>query len=81
VTRTPRRSRAPPETSAAAPAAHGQRRPAQTPQTGTERSRLSGEQFRYSLANAVGEDEAKELFSATLFRVPASLCARRRPQT
>jgi non-heme chloroperoxidase len=42
---------------------------------------LSYEQFRYSFANAVGEDEAKELSSATPSPAQVSRSSRRRSRT
>ena len=42
---------------------------------------LTYEQFRYSFANAVGEDEAKELYWATPSPAPASRSSRRPPRT
>ena len=42
---------------------------------------LTYEQFRYSFANAVGEDEAKELYLGTPSPVPASRSSRRQPRT
>ena len=42
---------------------------------------LTYEQFRFAFANAVDEDEAKELYDTYAVPAPGRRCSRRRPRT